>query len=156
MFTAIDPEHTRVQERASFFLCFPSISHFSRAVSRKKGIPVRCFSSHESKAHPPPSGRGPDREERLKKNSQSSVVQKAVAGACGRHSTMKPSKKKSTLGQGRAGRCPGPNFPLEGRQGSRGCIPGSPGESGLVSRGSQGLRSPLESRRGSLGTKSRT
>ena len=34
---------------------------------------------------------------------------------------------------------------------SRGCIPGSPGESGLVSRGSQGLRSPLESRRGSLG-----
>ena len=35
--------------------------------------------------------------------------------------------------------------------GSRGCIPGSPGESGLVSRGSQGLRSPLESRRGSLG-----
>ena len=29
----------------------------------------------------------------------------------------------------------------------RGCIPGSPGESGLVSRGSQGLRSPLESRR---------
>ena len=31
------------------------------------------------------------------------------------------------------------------------CIPGSPGESGLVSRGSQGLRSPLESRRGSLG-----
>ena len=34
--------------------------------------------------------------------------------------------------------CPGPNFPLQGRQGSRGCIPGSPGESGLVSRGSQG------------------
>ena len=44
--------------------------------------------------------------------------------------------------------CPGPNFPLQGRQGSRGCIPGSPGESGLVSRGSQGLRSPLDSRRG--------
>ena len=32
-----------------------------------------------------------------------------------------------------------------------GSPPGSPGESGLVSRGSQGLRSPLESRRGSLG-----
>ena len=45
---------------------------------------------------------------------------------------------------------PGPNFPLQGRQGSRGCIPGCPGESGLVSRGSQGLRSPLE--RGSLRT----
>ena len=30
-------------------------------------------------------------------------------------------------------------------------VPGSPGESDLVSRGSQGLRSPLESRRGSLG-----
>ena len=28
---------------------------------------------------------------------------------------------------------------LQGRQGSRGCIPGSPGESGLVSRGSQGI-----------------
>ena len=42
-------------------------------------------------------------------------------------------------------------IPLQGRQGPRGCIPGSPGESGLVSRGSQGLRSPLESRRGSLG-----
>ena len=27
---------------------------------------------------------------------------------------------------------------LQGRQGSRGCIPGSPGESGLVSRGGQG------------------
>ena len=33
--------------------------------------------------------------------------------------------------------------------------PGSPGESGLVSRGSQGLRSPLESRRGSLGMRVR-
>ena len=41
------------------------------------------------------------------------------------------------------GVCPGPNIPLQGRQESRGCIPGSPGESGLVSRGSQGLRSPL-------------
>ena len=30
------------------------------------------------------------------------------------------------------GVCPGPNIPLQGRQGSRGCIPGSPGESGLV------------------------
>ena len=40
---------------------------------------------------------------------------------------------------------------LQGRQGSRGCIPCSPGESGLASRGSKGLRSPLESRRGSLG-----
>ena len=46
--------------------------------------------------------------------------------------------------------CPGPNIPLQGRQGSRGCIPGSPGESGLISRGSQGPCSPLESRRGLL------
>ena len=53
------------------------------------------------------------------------------------------------------GVCPGPNIPLQGRQGSRGSIPGSPGESGLVSRGSQGLRSPLESRRGSLGAPER-
>ena len=36
-------------------------------------------------------------------------------------------------------------------QGSRGCIPDPPGESGLVSRGSKGLHSPLESRRVSLG-----
>ena len=49
------------------------------------------------------------------------------------------------------GVCPGPNIPLQGKQGSRGCIPGSPGESDLVSRGSQGLRSPLESRQGSVG-----
>ena len=35
------------------------------------------------------------------------------------------------------------NFPLQGRQGSRGCIPGSPGESGLVSRGSQGRETGL-------------
>ena len=47
--------------------------------------------------------------------------------------------------------CPGPNFPLLGRKRSQHCILDSPGESGLVSRGSQGLRSPLESRRGSLG-----
>ena len=33
--------------------------------------------------------------------------------------------------------CPGPNIPLQGRRGSRGSIPGSPGESGLISRGSQ-------------------
>ena len=49
------------------------------------------------------------------------------------------------------GVCLGPNIPLKGRQGSRGCIPYSHGESGLVSRGSKGLRFPLESRRGSLG-----
>ena len=36
------------------------------------------------------------------------------------------------------GVCPGPNIPLQGRKGSRGCIPGSSGESGLVSRGSHG------------------
>ena len=36
-------------------------------------------------------------------------------------------------------------------QGSRGCIPGSPWVSGLVSRGSKGFRCPPESRRGSLG-----
>ena len=58
-----------------------------------------------------------------------------------------------TAGQNRAhlGLCPGPSFSLQGRQGSRGCIPDSPGESGLVSKGMNGLRSPLESRRVSLG-----
>ena len=65
------------------------------------------------------------------------------AGGCAR---VTAGPKKPHLGV-----CPGPNIPLQGRQGSRGCIPGSPGESGLVSRESQEFRSPLESRRGSLG-----
>ena len=58
-----------------------------------------------------------------------------------------------TAGQNRPhlGLFPGHNVPLQGRQTSRGCIPDSPGESGLISRGSKGLRSPLESRRVSLG-----
>ena len=47
--------------------------------------------------------------------------------------------------------CSGPNDPLQGRQGSRVCITDSPGELGLVSRGSKGLGSPLELRRVSLG-----
>ena len=63
-----------------------------------------------------------------------------------KHARVTAGPKRPHLGV-----CPGPNIPLQGRQGSRGCIPGAPGESGLVSRGSQGLRSPLESRRGSLG-----
>ena len=46
--------------------------------------------------------------------------------------------------------CLGPNVPLQGRQGSRGCIPDSPEESGLVYRGSKEFRSPLESQRVSL------
>ena len=71
-----------------------------------------------------------------------------------------PSSERESWGlrssHGRAKRphlgvCPEPNIPLQGRQGSRGCIPGSPGESGLISRASQGLCSPLESRPGSLG-----
>ena len=49
------------------------------------------------------------------------------------------------------GLCPEANVPLQGRQGSRGCIPDSPGESGLVLSGSKELRSPLELRRVSLG-----
>ena len=43
--------------------------------------------------------------------------------------------------------CPETNVPLQGRQGSRGCIPDSPVESGLVSSGSKELPSPLVSRR---------
>ena len=49
------------------------------------------------------------------------------------------------------GLCPGPNVPCQERQGSRGCIPDSPGESGLVSRGCKGLCSLLESRLVTLG-----
>ena len=52
------------------------------------------------------------------------------AGDCPR---VTAGPKRSHLGV-----CPGPNIPLQLRQGSRGCIPGSPGESGLVSRGSKG------------------
>ena len=45
------------------------------------------------------------------------------------------------------GLCPETNVPLQGRNGSRGCIQDSPGESGLISSGSKELCSPLESRR---------
>ena len=76
--------------------------------------------------------------------AQSSPRVRGKAGGCARVSA---GPKRPHLGV-----CPGPNIPLQGTQGSRGCIPGSPGESGLVSRGSQALRSPLETRRGSLGT----
>ena len=47
--------------------------------------------------------------------------------------------------------CPETNVPLQGRKGSRGYIPDSPRESGLISTGSKELRSPLESERVSLG-----
>ena len=47
--------------------------------------------------------------------------------------------------------CLGPNVPLQGRQGSRGCIPDSPEESGLVYRGRKEFRSPLKFQRVSLG-----
>ena len=49
------------------------------------------------------------------------------------------------------GLCPGPNVPLQGPQGSQACIPDSPRESGLVSKGSKGLCSPFELRRAPLG-----
>ena len=65
------------------------------------------------------------------------------AGCCARI-TARPNRPH-------LGVCPGLNSPLQGWQGSRCCIPASPGESGLASRGSKGLRSPLEPRRGSLG-----
>ena len=58
-----------------------------------------------------------------------------------------------TAGQKRPylGFCPGHHVRLQGGQGSRGCFPDAPGESVLVSRGSEGLHSPLELRRVSLG-----
>ena len=60
---------------------------------------------------------------------------------------------RDTAGPNRAhlGLCPGPNVPLLGRQLSRHCILDSPGESGLVSRGSQGHCSPVKLRRVYLG-----
>ena len=68
-----------------------------------------------------------------------------LRGKAGRCARFTAGPKRPHLGV-----CPGHTIPLQGKQGSRGCIPGSPGESDLVSRGSQGLRSPLESRRGSV------
>ena len=47
------------------------------------------------------------------------------AGGCAR---VTAGPKRPHLGV-----CPGPNIPLQGRQGSWGCTTGSPGESGLVS-----------------------
>ena len=49
------------------------------------------------------------------------------------------------------GLCPEANVPLQRRQGYQGCLPDSPGESGLFSIGSKELHAPLESRRVSLG-----
>ena len=59
------------------------------------------------------------------------------AGDCAR---VTAGQKRPNLGL-----CPGPNVPLQGPQGSQVCIPDSPRESGLVSKGSKGLRSPFES-----------
>ena len=64
------------------------------------------------------------------------------AGDCAR---VTAGQKRPNLGL-----CPGSNVALQGRQGSRGCIPDSPEESGLVYRGSKEFRSPLESQRVSL------
>ena len=47
---------------------------------------------------------------------------------------------------------PETNVPLQERQGSRGCIPDSPGEAGLVLSGNKALRCPLKSRRVSHGS----
>ena len=65
------------------------------------------------------------------------------AGGCAR---VTAGPKRPHLGV-----CPGTSSTLKGRQGSRGGTPESPVESGLASRGSKGLRSSLEPRRGSLG-----
>ena len=62
-----------------------------------------------------------------------------------------PSRDTAGPNRPHLGLCPGPNVPLLGRQRSRHCILDSPGESGLVSRGSQGHRSPVKSRRVYLG-----
>ena len=69
----------------------------------------------------------------------------------GSHSKPQPKTgpKRPHLGV-----CPGPNIPLQGRQGSRGCIPGSPGsqassrgeakDSALLSSRDAGLLDPRE------------
>src|SRR5574341_882346 len=49
------------------------------------------------------------------------------------------------------GLCPEAEVPLQGRPGSRGCIPDAPGRQAFISSGSKEPRSALESRRVSLG-----
>ena len=61
-----------------------------------------------------------------------SNLQFELRGRAGDCAQVTVGKKRPHLGL-----CPGSNVPLQGRQGSRGCIPDSPGESGLVSRGSK-------------------
>ena len=68
------------------------------------------------------------------------VSARGKAGGCAR---VTAGPKRPHLGV-----CPGPTLPLQGRQGSRGCIPGSPGESGLVSR-HQGSQVSMRVARGS-------
>ena len=65
------------------------------------------------------------------------------AGDCAR---VTAGQKRPNLGL-----CPGSNVALQGRQGSRVCIPDSSGESVLTSRVSKEFRSRLESRRVYLG-----
>ena len=65
------------------------------------------------------------------------------AGDCAR---VTAGQKRPNLGL-----CPGSNVALQGRQGSRVCIPDSSGESVLTSRVSKEFRSRLESRWVSLG-----
>ena len=73
----------------------------------------------------------------LDQEAQSSIRFERESWVCAR---VTAGQKSPHLGL-----CPGLNIPLKGRQGSRGCIPDSPGESGLVSRGSKDSTLPLES-----------
>ena len=70
-----------------------------------------------------------------------------LLGRAGDCSRVTEGQKRPHLGL-----FPGPNVPLQGPQGSQVCIPDSPRESGLVLKGSKGLRSPFKSRRALLGT----
>ena len=74
---------------------------------------------------------------------QSSIRVARGAGDCAR---VTAGQKRPNLGL-----CPGSNVALQGRQGSRVCIPDSSGESVLSSRVSKEFRSRLESRWVSLG-----
>ena len=119
---------------------------------RSMGLPLRRRSGLGTHLVPPSSSCGGILELRRGFQASSCVGPgkpnlpfelQGKAGGCPR---VTAGPKRPHLGV-----CPGPHIPLQGRQGPRGCIADSPGESGLISRGSKGLHSPPESRRGSLG-----
>ena len=73
-----------------------------------------------------------------------------VTGKSGLHARVEGERVIAGQKRPHLGLCLGPNVPFKGQQGSRSCIPDPPEESGLFTKGMNGLRFPLESRGVSL------